>query len=153
MKKLFTILAISFLIVNMAYAGSKENCGCGLGSMILGDQEPLAMQLVITLLNGTCGNQTFGISSGTLGCEKPKTLVLNERLDKFVADNMDSIAVDIAAGQGESLDALADLAEISIEKRPDLYNAFQKNFGQIYSSAQSSHKEVVVQLVNIIEQI
>jgi len=153
MKKVLITLLASLLMVSMTYAGSKNNCGCGLGTMILGDQDPLAVQLVITLLNGTSGNQTFGISSGTLGCEKPKTLVMNERLDKFVADNMDNLAVDIAAGQGESLDALADLAEVSMNKRADLYRTFQANFDQIYPSAQITHKEVVNQLVNIIEQI
>jgi len=153
MRKVFITLLASLLLVSVTYAGSKENCGCGLGTMILGDQEPLVMQLVVSLLNGTSGNQTFGISLGTLGCEKPKTLVMNERLDKFVADNMDNLAVEIAAGQGESLDALADLAEVSISKRADLYRAFQANFDQIYPSAQINHKEVVNQIINIIEQI
>jgi len=153
MKKIFITLLACLLMVSLSYAGSRENCGCGLGTMVLGDQEPMLMQLVITLLNGTCGNQTFGISSGTLGCEKPKTLVLNERLDKFIADNMDNLAVDIASGQGESLDALADLAEVSLNKRADLYRAFQANFDNIYPSAQISHKEVTSKIVNIIEQI
>jgi len=153
MRKVMITFLASMLMVSFAYAGSQQNCGCGLGTLILGDQDPLLMQLVITSLNGTSGNQTFGISSGTLGCERPKSLVMNEKLDKFVADNMDNIAVDIAAGQGESLDAIADLAEVSSDKRADLYRAFQANFDQIYPSAQTTHKEVVAHIVNIIEQI
>jgi len=140
-------------MMSFAYAGSKENCGRGLGTMLLGDREPLLMQLVVSSLNGLYGNQTFGITFGTLGCDKPKALVLNEMLDKFVADNMDNLAVDIASGQGESLDALADLAEVPPDKRQGLYREFQASFDQIYPSAQITHKEVVTQLVNIIERI
>ncbi|ETR66762.1 MAG: hypothetical protein OMM_12370 [Candidatus Magnetoglobus multicellularis str. Araruama] len=153
MKKVCIAVLASLVLVSVTYAGSKENCGCGLGSMVLGEQDTLVMQLVISCLNGISGNQSFGITFGTLDCDKPRAIVLNEKLDRFVADNMDNLAVDMASGQGESLDALADLAEISQSKRPELYRALQANFDQIYPSAQTTHKEIVTQVVNIIEQI
>ncbi|MBF0224046.1 MAG: DUF3015 family protein [Desulfobacterales bacterium] len=153
MKKFIVILCVSMMLVTSAYAGSKENCGCGLGQMALGDQDSLLMQLVVTFLNGICGNQTFGISSGTLGCQKPSTIVLNEQLNIFVADNMDNLAVDIAAGQGETLDALAEIAQIPVEKRGEFNLTLQNNFDSIYLSQDVTNKDVVSKIQSIVESI
>ncbi len=104
MKKIIITLAISLLVVSSAYAGARENCGCGIGSMAFGDQEGLVFQvLAATTNNAISGNQTFGISSGTLGCERANSVTKNEKVNTFVAENMDNLATDIASGQGETL--------------------------------------------------
>ena len=155
MKKFVIGLSIVFLMSATAMAGVKDNCGCGLGSMLLEDHagDSVLIQLVATCLNGICGNQTFGITSGTLGCDKPAKIVKLEIMDKYIADNMDNLAVDIAAGEGESLEALAEIAGLESGKKELFYSALQNNFDSIFMSENVTHKTVVKQINTIIETI
>jgi hypothetical protein len=100
------------------------------GGMVIGD-EPGLIQLVATFLNGLCGNQTFGITSGTLGCEQPRKRAKNDQLNEFVVANMDNLAKDIAKGQGETLDTSPN----SCRSRPDriaFNQKLQANFATIF---------------------
>ena len=144
-KHLFAILSIIglMLIVSSAYAGSNVNTGCGLGSMVFENQTTVLQQVLAATTNGTSGNQTFGISSGTSNCDKPSDWAQNERLNRFVAENMDSLAGDIAQGQGEYLSTLATLMEIPEEQRPVFYSTLQHNFSDIYTSETVSHINVI----------
>ncbi|MDT8274302.1 MAG: DUF3015 family protein, partial [Desulfomonilia bacterium] len=74
----------------------------------------------------------FGITSGTLECEAPTRFVSKERLNNYVADNMDNIARDIARGQGEYLNTLAVLMEVPEGSRTLFYATLQNNFSRIY---------------------
>ena len=155
MKKFVIGLCVFFMMSATAMANVKDNCGCGLGSMLLEDNagDSVLIQLVATCLNGICGNQTFGITSGTLGCDKPAKIVRLEIMDKYVADNMDNLAVDIAAGEGESLEALAEIAGLDSNKKDQFYSALQSNFDNIFMSENVSHTTVVKQIHTIIETI
>ena len=41
----------------------------------------------------------FGITSGTSNCNKPTNFVSNDKLNKFVGENMDELAMDISSGK------------------------------------------------------
>jgi len=157
MKKITIILiVVLFSVVSIVYAGPQtdKNCGCGLGTQIFRDKsDGLLSQVCAALTNGTSGNQTFGITSGTLGCSKYTSITLKEKLNIFAADNMDNIAADIAAGQGETLEAIADLAEVPEKNRADLYAMLQHNFDLIYPSTQVTNEEVVQKITDLITQI
>ncbi len=153
MKKLITAAAIVFMLTGPAWAVSKSNCGCGLGSMLFEEQDALVSQIFAVTTNGTFGNQTFGISTGTLGCDKPANLVKNEEVNKFVAENMDNLAVDIATGHGESLDTLAEMINMPAEKRPAFFTALQNNFDTIYPTAGVNQTHVVEQIAAVVAQI
>ena len=152
-KSAVMVFVLVLFSASMAFAVPEENCGCGLGSMILEGQDGLISQLAATVTNGISGNQTFGITTGTLGCEKADSIVMNEKVNIFVAENMDNLAIDIASGQGETLDALADIAEVSSEKRAELYASLQNNFDDIYFSANVTNEDVSSKVINIIAQI
>ena len=140
MKKLI-IAATLLLFTTTAYANTvSQDCGCGLGRVLVGDKEGLVWNLVGTCLNGTSGNQTFGMTTGTLGCDTGGKMVMNEKIDIFVADNMDNLAIDIAAGQGETLDALAEIANVS--DKAAFFTTLQSNFDSIYPSDNVSYNHV-----------
>ena len=122
-KSAIMVFVLVLFSASMAFAVPEENCGCGLGSMILEGQDGLISQLAATVTNGISGNQTFGITTGTLGCEKADSIVMNEKVNIFVAENMDNLAIDIASGQGETLDALADI------ERPSLHGGHEPDHG------------------------
>ena len=145
MKKL-ALFAASALFAVSAMAGTlRDNVGCGLGTTLIGDKgnDSLVMQVLAATTNGTFGNQTFGITSGTLGCKKPTKIASNDKLNKFVADNMDKIAMDISAGHGKSLDALATLLKIPANKRAAFYAKLKANFDKIYASNSVEAADVI----------
>ena len=93
--------------------------------------------------NGIFGNQTFGISSGTLGCEQPANIIKNDRALAFTTDNMDLLARDIAAGQGETLETLAELMEVQSAEHQHFYATLQSNFDQIFVTGNETAGEVL----------
>ena len=110
-------------------------------------------QVCAATTNGSFGNQTFGITSGTLECEKPATFASNEKLNTFVAENMDNLARDIARGDGEYLSTLAVLLDIPVQERPVLYTRLQANFSTIYTSSGVTHLDVLRNLETLLSSI
>jgi hypothetical protein len=146
MKKiLLAVVLVSFIAmpVTVCFAANQKNTGCGLGTLIMKGNDGLLFQVLAVTTNGTCGNQTFGISSGTLDCEKPAKFAKIEKINTFVADNMDSLANDIAKGEGEYLNTLAVLMEVPEGTRADFYSKLQNNFSRIYTSSKVTNVDVV----------
>lgn len=112
----------------------RDNCGCGLGTMALGDETGLLSHLAATFLNGISGNQTFGISSGTLECDQATQLVSIREVETFVASNMDHIAIEASMGEGAYLSALADLLQIEEANRENFFLSMQVNFNSIFAA-------------------
>ncbi|UQB43004.1 DUF3015 family protein [Thiomicrospira microaerophila] len=145
MKKLGLAVALASL---SSVAIANPNTGCGLGSMIIEDQSSVLMQVLAVTTNGTSGNQTFGITSGTLGCAKPANLVSNEQMNQFVANNIDSLAVDIAAGQGEALDTLAVI--MNVEDKAAFASKLQANFSNLFSSEELTSAALVDNIIAVV---
>jgi hypothetical protein len=138
----FVVFALLALVCP-AGAVDQKNTGCGLGSMAWEGQDGLVSQTFAATTNGTLGNQTFGITSGTSNCEQYKTWTMNEKVNVFVAENMDSVAKDIAKGEGEYLETMASLMDLNQAQRPQLYALLQKNFTRIYTSPAVSPADVL----------
>lgn len=138
MKKILSLVAIVGLTTSI-YAN--DNTGCGLGSIIIKDQNSTVLQALAATTNGTSGNQTFGISSGTSNCDRPSHFVSNDKLNQFVAQNMDELAMDISAGQGETLNTVAKL--MNVEDTKALGAKLQANFSNIYASQNVTSANVI----------
>lgn len=127
---------------------ANSNTGCGLGSMVIQDQNSVVMQVLAATTNGISGNQTFGITSGTLGCDKPAKFVSNEHVNTFVASNMDSLATDIANGQGEVIETLAVMLEV--QDKATFAAKLQANFDNIYTAENVSSANVIDNILTVI---
>ena len=68
-KLLLTIAAVATSAALSVNAQAADSTGCGLGSLAWRGQKGPIPQLFAVTTNGTFGNQTFGISSGTSGCD------------------------------------------------------------------------------------
>jgi len=146
MNKLLFIASATALIATASFAKS-PNVGCGLGNQVITNQDSVLMQIFAVTTNGTSGNQTFGITSGTSGCAKPAKFVSNNRANEFVAGNMDALALDISNGQGEALSTLATLLHVS---NPDHFaSVLQANFEKIYTSSKVSSADVIDNIVSL----
>lgn len=153
MKKFILVsLALSLLLAGPALAQQADkNCGCGLGTILWegkADNSVISQTLQATT-NGTFGNQTFGISSGTLGCEQPANILKNDKALAFTRDNMDPLARDIAFGGGESLETLAELLEIPSADRGTIYTKLQDNFDYIFNTGEDSYTAVLDRIIKI----
>jgi hypothetical protein len=153
MKKwLLVSLAMSLLIAGPALAQQADkNCGCGLGTMLWegkADGSVMSQTLQATT-NGIFGNQTFGITSGTLGCEQPDNIIKNDRLLAFTRDNLDLLARDIAFGGGETLDTMAELMEVPEAERRVLYSQLQQKFDYIFNTGDESYAAVLDRIISL----
>jgi hypothetical protein len=77
MKKLaYVVSAVLMTVVlsGVGWAVDQKNTGCGLGTIVFEGQNGLVSQTFAVTTNGTFGNQTFGITSGTSNCEQYSTL-------------------------------------------------------------------------------
>ncbi len=99
--------------------------------------------------NGTFGNQTFGMTFGTSGCDTSKSI---EFAAQFINNNIDRVAADMAAGQGESLDALASLLKIDSAEQNHFKQLVKSNFETIFSSSSVSADEVYQALVSVMAE-
>ncbi|VFQ46967.1 DUF3015 family protein [Desulfoluna butyratoxydans] len=154
MKKCIITLGILFMLVGTTYGKTvSEDCGCGLGRVAIGEKEGLGWNLLGTFLNGLCGNQTFGMSSGTLECGEPTKFAIDQRINTFVAGNMDNLAMDIASGGGESLSALAEIAQVDPALREPLASELQAHFDTIYPDADVSYIQVADALREVFASI
>ncbi|HXN07209.1 MAG TPA: DUF3015 family protein [Nitrospiria bacterium] len=125
--------------------------GCGLGSMVFGN-EPGAVQVFAATTNGTFGTQTFGITTGTSNCGKGLINASEtSHLAQFVENNMDNLAKDIAKGNGESLNTLAELSGLTEAQKPAVFAKLQANFSNIFTSENVQVSEVVNQIVSIVK--
>lgn len=143
MKNILTLTSIMVLTASTTFANS--NSGCGLGSQVIPAADSVLMQVFASTTNGTSGNQTFGITSGTSGCSKPAKFVSNDKANEFVAGNMDVLALDISNGQGEALTTLATLLNVS---NPETFaSVLQANFEKIYTSENVNSANVIDNIV------
>lgn len=140
MKKILVSLAAVVALSSSLVASPNSQTGCGLGAVIIKDNSSAVMLALQATTNATSGNQTFGITSGTLGCKQAK-IVMNERAQEFVASNMDILAKEIAIGHGESLDTLAEL--LLVKDKAEFSAALQSNYNSIYTSQKVKMADVL----------
>ncbi|MDH5395649.1 MAG: DUF3015 domain-containing protein [Gammaproteobacteria bacterium] len=137
-------------LVGVMYAGSAtaapNNVGCGLGSMFFEGSSGVMMQSLAATTNGIAGNQTFGITSGTLGCAKDGVVQKYAAADAFMGANVDKVARDMSVGQGEALETLADAMGIKDADKARFFEVAKANFDAIYTSASITSDEVLVNL-------
>ncbi|MBO7098096.1 MAG: DUF3015 family protein [Alphaproteobacteria bacterium] len=105
------ILALVCSVAFAYNANAHDSTGCGLGSMAWRGQSGVLPQVAAVTTNGTFGNQTFGISSGTSGCDPNGRITggTQKMVLSFLENNMEQFAMDAAAGEGETLTTLAGI--------------------------------------------
>jgi len=110
--------------------------GCGLGSMIFGDQKGF-IQVLAATTNGTFGTQTFGISSGTSNCVESSG---TQGARTFIEGNREALAKDAARGSGETITTLSAIAGCKDAKA--VGGALQKRFARLFPGEKTPVEEV-----------
>ena len=138
MKKLYLASALATVLTLSSNAMAIDSTGCGLGSMAWRGQSGTAPQILAVTTNGSFGTQTFGISSGTSGCDQngritggTQRMVLN-----FLENNM----------EGETLDTLAGIMEVD---KSELAAKVHDNFAFIFPNDNVDAVEVTLNLFKV----
>ena len=147
MKKILSLVAVFGLVFASAEAFAAGNAGCGLGSVLLKGKKGKVYELLATCLNGTSGNQTFAITSGTSGYEEGAVIGMTD-VEVFVAKNMDSLATDIARGNGEYVNTLASMYKV--QDVDGFKTKLRNNFDKIYTNTGVTSKEVVANINDVV---
>ncbi len=150
-KTLISAALIAGMSATSAFA-AQENTGCGLGTMVFDGKDGIAPQVLAVTTNGTSGNQTFGITSGTLGCTQDGVVQSSEKLSMFTGSNMDKLARDMSVGHGESLETMANLMGIEEQDKGRFYSASQENFDKIFSSEDVTAEQVLASLNEVMAE-
>jgi hypothetical protein len=119
--------------------------GCGLGSLIF-DADSGWTQIFAATTNGSSGNQTFGITSGTSNCDTgPK----KASAKNFVTANRVALAKDISRGKGETLTSLTELAGCKSTKA--VGSKLRMSFKQIFRSSTVTDEAVGESVVDVLK--
>lgn len=144
-KRALIVMAIAALPVS-SFAAGENNVGCGLGSKVFDGQKGIAPQVLAATTNGTSGNQTFGISTGTLGCTQDGAVRSTWKTSMFIDGNLERLARDMSRGSGESLDSLAQLIGVKEEHKAHFFHVTKSNFERIYSADLVNAKDIMAGL-------
>ena len=150
MKKMSLLLAALLLPMTAMAAGENNIGSCGWGSKVFQGQRGLAPQVLGATTNGTSGNQTFAISSGTSGCTQDGAVSSNWKTAMFIDGNKEKLAQDMSKGSGESLQSLAQLIGVKDADKAAFYRATKENFAQIFGSEQASADQIAAGLKQVL---
>ena len=143
MKKKLIAVALLAAMAPLSVAYADNDAGCGAGTILWKGKRGIFWHLVATYTNGILGNGTFGITSGTLGCNGNTEITVDANLKQFASVNLDQLSAEMAAGEGEALTALAGLYKVEDADRAAFYTLTRENYGSIFSSTEVTAGEVV----------
>ena len=149
MKKILIAVVISALPA-LAFAQQNNIGTCGWGAKLFDGQSGMAPQVLAVTTNGTFGNQTFGITTGTSGCTQDGVVKSTWKTAMFIDGNKDRLARDMSIGNGETLDSLAHLLGIRDEHRAMFNRAAQENLSSIFPSESVATEQIMVALKKVL---
>ena len=149
MKKSLLALAAVAAVSLSANAHAVDSTGCGLGSLAWRGQQGMVPQVLAVTTNGTFGNQTFGITSGTSGCDPQGRVTggTGRMTLAFLENNLEQFAMDASAGHGETIDTLAGILNVDSEK---LGEVAKTNFASLFPDENADAVDVTVKLMALI---
>lgn len=151
MKKAMLVAALAMAPAFAMAAGENNIGSCGWGAKLFDGQSGVAPQVLGATTNGTFGNQTFGITSGTSGCTQNGTVNSTWKTAMFIDGNKEQLARDMSKGSGETLDGLATLIGVRAEHRVAFNRVTKEHFAAIFSGDASS-AQVTAALKQVLSQ-
>lgn len=133
-----------------APAQAIDSTGCGLGSMAWRGQSGILPQVAAATTNGTFGNQTFGITFGTSGCDPNGRITggTQKMVLAFLENNLEQFAMDAAAGEGETLTTLAGIMDMN---EADVAAKTYQNFAVLFPNENVDAVDVTLKFYEIMK--
>lgn len=128
------IIALSMLTSTIAMAADKLD-GCGLGWQVTDKKSYTA-----TTTRGTTNAfvpPTFGMTTGTMGCDRLDIGKNDKEAAEFVATNYDVLKIQLASGNGEYVSSLS--TAMGCQNSAALVGkTLQQKYGTVVAPAQNS---------------
>ena len=150
MKKLVAVAAIAALVPAIAIAQQNNIGSCGWGSKLFDGQSGIAPQALGGITNGTFGNQTFGVTSGTSGCTQDGAVRSTWKTAMFIDGNKETLARDMSVGSGEALDSLAHLLGVEAADRAAFNRIARDNMHRIFPRDNAETDQVLAALREVL---
>lgn len=135
-----------------AFATAPGGPGCGWGNMLFEGQSGLPSHLVASITNGTSGNATFGMTSGTNGCDTSGTLNYNGKSMVVLGSIINELSEDMARGEGEALTTYAVVLGVQPADRARFAAVTRDHFNDIFSSSEVTAEDVYAATLNVLAQ-
>lgn len=148
MKKViagFVLLGAS----SVAMAEAPGGPGCGWGNMLFEGQSGLGAHIIATITNGTSGNQTFGMTTGTNGCNTSGTLTYDGQ--SMISSIMGEFTEDVARGEGDALNAVAVIYGVEQQDRAAFAQVMHENFAVIFPSENVTAEEMMASIEGVMK--
>ncbi|PWU28990.1 hypothetical protein DK254_12530 [Pseudomonas sp. RW407] len=136
----------------LAQADDASDKGCGWGQLLFEGQRGLLPHLLATTTNGTSGNATFGLTSGTNGCDSNVRIRYSGRSVLAMNGMLDNIAEDMARGHGDALDAYATLLGVQAQDRAHFAQVTRQHFGEIFASQDATSEQVYANTLAVMQR-
>jgi hypothetical protein len=140
---LFAMLGVMFT-ASAARAQGYGMAGCGLGSLLFGNDNTVLMQVLAATTNGTFGTQTFGITSGTSNCTMGGVVKAEREQAAFAEVNFQDLKRNMAAGGGEYLTSFSTLLGCEDSAKPTFFKMTQDKYESILPSEKTGPIDMVV---------
>ncbi|MCK5262959.1 MAG: DUF3015 domain-containing protein [Gammaproteobacteria bacterium] len=148
MKK--TIISIALLgLSSSAMAASPGGPDCGWGNMLFDGQAGIGPHFLASITNGTSGNATFGMTTGTNGCSADGTLTYGGA--SLLGSIMGEFSEDVARGDGEALNTVAVMYGVEQQDRASFATAMHSNFQTLFPNENVTAEEVMASMNEIMK--
>lgn len=140
-----TVFAATLItvIVTPNSAWAVGDAGCGLGSLIFTENAKISQTLAVTTNNSLFTN-LFGITSGTSNCSATQLTKNDIEAEKYAEANFQSLRVDMARGQGESLTAFGQLLGCKDASLPELGKLTRAHYSEIYPESDVTPVQMIL---------
>jgi hypothetical protein len=120
--------------------------GCGLGKLAWQNYphaKTKGAQILMATTNGSFGTQTFGISTGTMGCTDDGRWWAEQKATMFAELNTDALAQEMAQGRGEHLASMATLLGVPQQQHEAFFAMAQGRYAAMVSLGDLSPASMV----------
>ena len=147
MKKIIIGLAL-LTASSTAMAVAPGGSGCGWGNMLFeGQSGPI--HFLATTTNGTSGNKTFGMTTGTNGCSLDGALTYGG--SSMVSSIMGEFTEDVARGQGDALDTVAVIYGVEKQDRDTFAKVMHENFAVIFPNENITADDMMASIEEVMK--
>lgn len=150
MNKIYMLSVTCACLLLSGQAMAIDSTGCGFGSIAWRGQSGPAPQILAATTNASFGNQTFGISSGTMGCDPNGRITGGTQriVFEYLQNNMEQYAFDAAKGEGETLETIAGMLNMD---KDTFAEKSQQNFAALFPNGDVDAIYVTNQIFEILK--
>jgi len=150
MKKIMSGLVL-MAASSTAMAVSPGGPNCGWGNMLFQGSSGMPIHIVASTTNGTTGNATFGMTTGTNGCSTNGALTYSGKSMINLSSMMDEFSEDVARGHGEALDAVAVMIGVEKNDRDAFAQTMHENFAVIFPNENVTAEEALLSVNEVMK--